>query len=120
MRVKEWKQDVVFLHEVAPGAGGRSWGVHVARLAGVPAPVVKRAAALLAALETRAGRLTEAAALPLFAAAAPSAETEADPLAEALAAINPDQLTPREALDALYRLRALLPVSADGDPVTSP
>ena len=120
MRVKEWKQDVVFLHEVAPGAGGRSWGVHVARLAGVPAPVVKRAAALLSALETRAGRLTEAAALPLFAAAAPPAEKETDPLAEAIAAINPDQLTPREALDALYRLRALIPVSADADPVTSP
>ena len=43
MRVKEWKQDVVFLHEVAEGSGGRSWGVHVARLAGVPAAVVKRA-----------------------------------------------------------------------------
>jgi DNA mismatch repair protein MutS len=119
MRVKEWKQNVVFLHEVAPGAGGRSWGVHVARLAGVPAPVVKRAAALLAALETRAGRLTEAAALPLFAAAAPPTEEKPDPLAEALAAINPDQLTPREALDALYRLHALVTVSTDGDPVTS-
>ena len=56
MRVKEWKQDVVFLHEVGEGAGGRSWGVHVARLAGVPAPVVRRAGALLAALEKRAGR----------------------------------------------------------------
>ena len=119
MRVKEWKQDVVFLHEVAPGAGGRSWGVHVARLAGVPAPVVKRAAALLSALENRAGRLTEAAALPLFAAAAPLEAERMDPLAEAVAAINPDQLTPREALDALYRLRALVPVSADGEPVTS-
>jgi len=69
MRVKEWKQDVVFLHEVAPGAAGRSWGVHVAKLAGVPGSVVKRAGVLLAALEKRAGRLTEAAALPLFAAA---------------------------------------------------
>ncbi len=108
MRVKEWKQDVVFLHEVAPGAGGRSWGVHVARLAGVPAPVVKRAAALLSALETRAGRLTEAAALPLFAAAAPPAEEKSDPLAQAIATVDPDRLTPREALEALYRLRALV------------
>jgi DNA mismatch repair protein MutS len=109
MRVKEWKQDVVFLHEVAEGAGGRSWGVHVARLAGVPAAVVKRAGVLLAALEQRAGRLTEAAALPLFAAAPPLPETPAlDPLSEALAAIEPDRLTPREALEALYRLRAML------------
>ncbi|WP_048863434.1 MutS-related protein, partial [Acidisphaera rubrifaciens] len=48
MRVREWKGGVVFLHEVAPGAVGRSWGVHVAELAGVPAPVVRRAAQLLA------------------------------------------------------------------------
>ncbi len=69
MRVKEWRRDVVFLHEVAEGAAGRSWGVHVARLAGVPDSVVKRAAGLLAALEGRSGRLTDAGALPLFAAA---------------------------------------------------
>ncbi len=110
MRVREWKQDVVFLHEVAEGAGGRSWGVHVARLAGVPLPVVKRAGAILAALETRAGRLTEAAALPLFAAAAPEAMVaqEEDPLREALAGIDPDALTPREALAALYRLKGMV------------
>jgi DNA mismatch repair protein MutS len=110
MRVKEWKQDVVFLHEVAEGAGGRSWGVHVARLAGVPLAVVKRAGTILGALETRAGRLTEAAALPLFAAAAPEPappEPQADPLRDALAEIDPDTLTPREALEALYRLRGL-------------
>jgi DNA mismatch repair protein MutS len=110
MRVKEWKQDVVFLHEVAEGAGGRSWGVHVARLAGVPLAVVKRAGSILSALETRAGRLTEAAALPLFAAAAPEPtppEPQTDPLRDALAEIDPDTLTPREALEALYRLRGL-------------
>lgn len=114
MRVKEWKQDVVFLHEVAEGAGGRSWGVHVARLAGVPAVVVKRAGAILAALEARAGRLTEAAALPLFAAAAepvgaePAAVApERDALRAALAEIDPDALTPREALEALYRIKGL-------------
>jgi len=108
--VKEWRQDVVFLHEVAQGAGGRSWGVHVARLAGVPAPVVKRAGVLLAKLEERAGRLTEAASLPLFAAAAaaPAPEPEADPVHLALDALNPDALSPREALEALYRLQALL------------
>ena len=115
MRVKEWKGDVVFLHEVAAGAGGRSWGVHVAKLAGVPLPVVRRAGTLLDALEQRAGRLTEAAALPLFAAtpaAAPPPEppAEADALHSALAAIDPDSLTPREALQALYKLRELLSV----------
>ena len=114
MRVKEWRRDVVFLHEVAEGAAGRSWGVHVARLGGVPDAVVRRAGVLLAALEERAGRLTDAAALPLFAAArmaggaAPVVpEPVPDALREALAELDPDRLTPREALDAIYRLRLL-------------
>jgi DNA mismatch repair protein MutS len=116
MRVREWRGDVVFLHEVAKGAAGRSWGVHVARLAGVPAPVVKRAGQLLSALETRAGRLTDAASLPLFAATlTPESEPalnelppEPDPLHTALEAIDPDQLSPREALEQIYALRKLL------------
>ena len=103
---------MVFLHEVAPGAAGRSWGVHVAELAGVPAPVVRRAAQLLAALEKNAGPLgrAEAAALPLFATApeAPPATPPPDEIKEMLAGLDPDVLTPREALEALYRLRALL------------
>ncbi len=108
MRVREWKGAVVFLHEVAEGAGGRSWGVHVAKLAGVPNSVVARAGTLLAALERR-GPLTDAAELPLFAAAGsatPSPDPELDPLHAALAALDPDRLTPREALDALYFLKA--------------
>lgn len=120
MRVKEWRGSVVFLHEVAEGAAGRSWGVHVAELAGVPKPVVRRAATLLSALEKQSGSLAVGGvlgALPLFAAAAvPDEETEMplpeDELRRALAEIDPDRLTPREALDALYRLRALLPASA--------
>ncbi len=123
MRVKEWKQDVVFLHEVAAGAGGRSWGVHVAKLAGVPAPVVKRAGVLLAALELRAGRITDAGALPLFAAAAPQTAAPepaaADPLRQALAEVDPDRLTPREALEELYRLKSLFAVAADETRLTS-
>ena len=108
MRVKEWRGDVVFLHEVARGAAGRSWGVHVAQLAGVPAPVVKRAGQLLAALENRAGRLTDAASLPLFAQRAePPAEAPEDKLRTALDECDPDQMSPREALDAIYRLRKL-------------
>ena len=73
MRVKEWRGSVVFLHEVAEGAAGRSWGVHVAELAGVPKSVVRRAASLLSALEKQSGPLAiggvPLAALPLFAAA---------------------------------------------------
>ena len=128
MRVKEWKGTVVFLHEVAAGAAGRSWGVHVAELAGVPASVVRRAASLLASLEKHGGPLGSAGApltaLPLFAAspsappsASPSAgapdapcATEPDPLAAAIAALEPDRMTPREALDELYRLKAILAV----------
>jgi DNA mismatch repair protein MutS len=119
LRVKEWKGSVVFLHEVAAGAAGRSWGVHVAELAGVPAPVVRRAASLLATLEKHGGPLGAAGApltaLPLFAAtpSAPPPDTpcsELDPLTEALAALEPDQMSPRDALDALYRLKAMLTV----------
>ncbi|MDE2334591.1 MAG: DNA mismatch repair protein MutS [Rhodospirillales bacterium] len=118
MRVREWKGEVVFLHEVAPGAAGRSWGVQVARLAGVPEPVLRRASEILAALEARAGKLTEAAALPLFAASpSPSVPAPAtDPLSQALAGIDPDRLSPREALDALYRLKSLA-AAGENDPI---
>jgi DNA mismatch repair protein MutS len=110
MRVQEYKGQVVFLHEVAPGAGGRSWGVHVAKLAGVPHATVRRAGLLLAALEKRGADLTADAQLPLFAHSTtpdqpPSKE---DPLVSALAEINPDELSPRDALAALYRLKSLL------------
>ena len=124
MRVKEWKGTVVFLHEVAEGAAGRSWGVHVAELAGVPAPVVRRAAhaaGIIGKARRAAGRrrATHRAAvvrrhrLPRPTAEPPSAE-QPDPLAIALAALDPDRLTPREALDALYQLKALLAGSRRG------
>jgi DNA mismatch repair protein MutS len=118
MRVKEWKGSVVFLHEVAEGAAGRSWGVHVAELAGVPAPVVKRAATLLASLEKHGGPLGAAGApltaLPLFAASnqapapGPPADPEPNRVFAIIAALQPDRMTPREALDELYRLQILL------------
>jgi DNA mismatch repair protein MutS len=122
MRVKEWRGSVVFLHEVAEGAAGRSWGVHVAELAGVPKSVVRRAASLLSALEKQSGSLAVGGvlgALPLFAAAASPDEDDTDEappedeLRRALDNIDPDRLTPREALDALYRLKALLPAAGD-------
>lgn len=125
MRVKEWKGGVVFLHEVARGAAGRSWGVHVAKLAGVPAPVVRRAQALLEMLERKSGGLEPP--LPLFdaaparAASAPArsappecfpdplTEGPIDPVHAALGSADLDRLTPRQALDFLYQLQAMLP-----------
>jgi DNA mismatch repair protein MutS len=116
MRVKEWQGDVVFLHEVAPGAADRSYGIHVAQLAGLPAAVIERAEAILAILEQgeQAGalaRLTDD--LPLFSAAAErpqggTAKRGPSPVEEKLAAADPDALTPREALDLIYALRRLL------------
>ena len=103
MLVREWKNEIVFLHEVGEGAAGRSWGVHVAKLAGVPGPVVRRAANLLNALER--GHAT-GPDLPLFASL-PMTNAPADRLGSALDAIEPDQLTPKEALEALYQLKTL-------------
>jgi DNA mismatch repair protein MutS len=116
MRVREWRGEVVFQHLVGDGAAERSWGVHVARLAGVPRPVLARAAQVLSALETRAragGPDALAEELPLFAAPAPAADTTvsatpASALHAAVAEMDPDSLSPREAHEALYRLRALL------------
>ncbi|WP_245499242.1 DNA mismatch repair protein MutS [Mesorhizobium sp. M1A.F.Ca.ET.072.01.1.1] len=113
MRVKEWEGDVVFLHEVGKGAADRSYGVQVARLAGLPEAVVARAKQVLHQLEEgevsgKTNRLVDD--LPLFSVAvkreAPK-PAKNDVLGEALGAINPDEMTPREALEALYRLKGL-------------
>src|SRR5216684_595659 len=119
MRVKEWQNEVVFLHEVAPGAADRSYGIHVAQLAGLPAGVVARAEEVLAALEKgeQSGAVSRLADdLPLFAAAparpaggvAKAKESEVE---KALGEVNPDELSPREALELLYALRRRLPPS---------
>ena len=115
MRVKEWQNQVVFLHEVAPGAADRSYGIHVAQLAGLPAAVVSRAEEVLAALEKgeQSGAVTRLADdLPLFAAAPARpaggiAKPSESAVEKALEAVNPDELTPRQALDLLYELRRL-------------
>jgi DNA mismatch repair protein MutS len=113
MRVKEWKGEVVFLHEVAPGAADRSYGIHVAKLAGLPAAVLARAEEVLTALESgeQSGALARLADdLPLFSAAARAPRTAGPSAVEAaLAEINPDELTPKTALEVVYRLKALRP-----------
>ncbi|MEO5641493.1 MAG: DNA mismatch repair protein MutS [Sphingomicrobium sp.] len=110
VRAREWKGDLVLLHEVAPGPADRSYGIAVARLAGLPPAVVSRAKSVLAKLEAGRDATGGIAAglddLPLFAAAAAN-EPEPDPLTTALAAVDPDTLTPRDALDALYALKRL-------------
>ena len=98
--------DIVFLHQIEPGPASRSYGVQVARLAGMPATLIRQARATLEALQAKAD--SGQAQVDLFAPppAAPVAEPSA--LEQALAAIDPDKLSPREALEALYRLQGLL------------
>jgi len=116
MRVKEWHGDVVFLHEVVPGAADRSYGIQVAKLAGLPATVIERAKLILAQIEAEdrtspARKLIDD--LPLFAAARPTPappprDAALSALLEALAALQPDDMSPRDALEALYALKAQL------------
>jgi DNA mismatch repair protein MutS len=113
MRVKEWQGEVVFLHEVAKGAADRSYGIHVARLAGLPQAVLARAETVLHTLEKNGGGQTNKKLvddLPLFSAmrpTSPPAPKGPSEIERAVAALNPDEMTPREALDALYRLKGL-------------
>jgi DNA mismatch repair protein MutS len=114
VRVKEWQGEVVFLHEVTAGAADRSYGIQVAKLAGLPATVITRAQEVLAKLEAE-DRVSPKGFddLPLFALAPrPAVARQDGPLQQvvrALAALNPDEMSPREAIEALYRLKAELP-----------
>jgi DNA mismatch repair protein MutS len=115
VRAKEWHGDVVFLHEVVPGAADRSYGIQVAKLAGLPPKVIERARLVLAELEAEdrmspARRLIDD--LPLFSAArATPTPSPPDPATEAvmkaLAALAPDEMSPRQAMEALYALKLL-------------
>jgi DNA mismatch repair protein MutS len=109
VRAREWKGDLVLLHELAEGPADRSYGLAVARLAGVPPKVIARAKAVLEKLEKGRAETGGLAAglgdLPLFAAAFEAREEECDTLRERLAALDVDALTPREALDLLYDLK---------------
>ncbi|WP_036002306.1 DNA mismatch repair protein MutS, partial [Bradyrhizobium yuanmingense] len=117
VRVKEWQGNVVFLHEVLPGSADRSYGIQVAKLAGLPPAVITRAKSVLSKLEAQDRGQTARALvddLPLFAVPSRAATeaappSEAELLMEAVKALHPDEMSPREALDALYALKAKLP-----------
>lgn len=107
LRAKEWSGGLVFLHDVQPGPADKSYGVQVARLAGLPKSAVRRAEQVLKQLEADPSR---AETLPLFAAAPVLSEPdppERSGVEEMLDRLDPDQLTPREALDMLYKLKSL-------------
>jgi DNA mismatch repair protein MutS len=109
VRVTEWNNSLVFLHEVTPGSADRSYGIQVAKLAGLPASVIERARVILAELEAtnRSGAaLRNVDELPLFALASRPAPRK-DELREKLASIDPDDMSPRDAQAALYLLKEL-------------
>jgi DNA mismatch repair protein MutS len=113
VRVKEWQGEVVFLHEVVPGAADRSYGIQVAKLAGLPSGVIERARLVLAKLEQEDRAAPKGFEdLPLFAASSkPSQDVQNDApdlIAAAVAALNPDEMSPREAMEALYILKQQL------------
>ena len=116
MRVSEWNDSIVFLHEVAPGAADRSYGIHVAKLAGLPGPVIVRAEEVLKALEEgREGHkpLARIDDLPLFQVqAAPKLASRKSAVEEALRSVSPDALTPKQALDLVYALKGKLDAKA--------
>ena len=115
MQVREWKSEIVFLHQVAAGAADKSYGVHVAKLAGLPPAVIQRAAGLVQQLEAQSfGNTTTADMLPLFEAPtteaglfAPEASVHiSEQLNDMLTSLEPDGFSPREALNLLYELKA--------------
>jgi len=109
MKVKEWKGDLVFLHEIGDGAADRSYGIHVAKLAGLPAPVLARSAEILHQLEQQQAEKGQVpAALPLFSYAQPQASSQHEELLRAINEIRPDELSPKEALEILYKIKEMV------------
>jgi DNA mismatch repair protein MutS len=114
MKVREWEGEVVFLHEVGPGAADRSYGIQVARLAGLPDPVIARARQVLDVLEQRSSGSASSSQkasvlddLPLFAHHPAPVASSKDPVHEALDVVRPDDLTPKQALETLYELKKI-------------
>jgi DNA mismatch repair protein MutS len=118
VEVKEWRDEIVFLYRVVPGAVDRSYGIHVAKLAGLPGAVLARANEVLTELEKANGRPKPsdlASDLPLFSAAkgASPPPPRQSALEATVGALRPDAMTPREALEAIYRLKGLLERSTE-------
>jgi len=117
MLIKEWNQNVIFLHQVAKGRAGRSYGIHVAKLAGLPELVIERAKNILSELERQGWRDGQSGAdnsvnLPLFSqtlmpTTAPETNVQHEELLASLQALQPDDLSPKEALNVLYELHKL-------------
>jgi DNA mismatch repair protein MutS len=114
IKTKQWQDDIIFLHEVVPGTADGSYGIHVAKIAGLPESVTKRAHQILTALEEHEAANDadiEIDDLPLFdhdrVSAPDTAGNESSPLADKLAEINPDHLTPIKALEAMYTLKKI-------------
>jgi DNA mismatch repair protein MutS len=114
MKVREWEGEVVFLHEVGPGAADRSYGIQVARLAGLPEPVLQRARQVLTILEQRSVGTASSSQkasvlddLPLFAHQPAPRPVQKDPVHQALDAVRPDEMTPKQAIEALYELKKI-------------
>jgi DNA mismatch repair protein MutS len=108
MQVKEWNNDIIFMHTVTDGAADRSYGIHVAKLAGLPENVINRATQILHQLEnnkSHQAKITIAAELPLFQT--PAKPSKKNPALDTLSNLNPDNLSPKEALDMIYQLKKL-------------
>ncbi len=109
MMVKEWKGDVIFMHSVGDGTADRSYGIHVAKLAGLPAEVIDRSTQVLSLLEEdgRSGKITNITnELPLFQSQ-PKPVVKSSPVLDHLKSLDPDTMNPKQALDALYELKNL-------------
>jgi len=113
IEVKEWNEEIIFLYKVIRGAADRSYGIQVAKLAGLPQPVISRATEVLRILEGTENNSSDALIeeLPLFAASRPNSvvrlEQRSSKIEEMLNSIHPDELTPRQALDVIYKLKRL-------------
>jgi DNA mismatch repair protein MutS len=107
LKAKEWKGELVFLHQVAEGPADRSYGIEVARRAGLPVAAIERAKTILERLESEDAPAAALAELPLFSATPAAAPVRPSRLSERMKLVKPDELSPREALDCLYELKAL-------------
>ncbi|MFA4994416.1 MAG: DNA mismatch repair protein MutS [Bdellovibrionales bacterium] len=116
MRIKEWENKIIFLHEVIKGVADRSYGIHVAHMAGLPASAIARATQVLTEIESEKAKTGKtkgdlAKNLPAYDAKAvplPKAKTMSKELEAALSALDPDALNPKQALEALYKIKGLI------------